>query len=204
MTEQDPQANQPEEGPPGENAPEETPQVEAPASARPARRAPPHEKEAPPEVLNPRGESTLGLLLRTADPYVIAQGGRDDIPWIETRAQNIVEVARRCRDQRDLDLKMLHCLLVVDYTDHLQAVYVLLSPVKGTKAMLKVNVPVDDPKVPSLTSLWKAADWYEREMHDLFGVEFVGHPNLSPLILYEGFEGYPGRKSFPFNDYEEF
>jgi NADH:ubiquinone oxidoreductase subunit C len=203
MTEQDKQANGPEESAP-RGVSEETPQAEAPASARLARRAPPHEEEAPPEVLNPRGETTLGLLLRTADPYVVAQGGRDDIPWIETRPQNIVEVARRCRDQRDLDLKMLHCLLVVDYTDHLQAVYILLSPVKGTKAMLKVNVPVDDPKVPSLTSLWSAADWYEREMHDLFGMEFVGHPNLSPLILYEGFEGYPGRKSFPFNDYEEF
>jgi NADH:ubiquinone oxidoreductase subunit C len=203
MTEQDKPVSEPEGSAP-EGAADETPQVEALASARPARRAPPHEEEAPPEVLNSRGQTTLGLLMRVADPYVLAHGGRDDIPWIETRAQSLIEVARRCRDHRDLDLKMLHCLLVVDYTEHLQAVYVLLSPVKGTRAILKVNVPADEPKVPSLTGLWRAADWYEREMHDLFGMEFEGHPNLSPLILYEGFEGYPGLKSFPFNDYNEF
>ncbi|HIM37482.1 MAG TPA: NADH-quinone oxidoreductase subunit C, partial [Dehalococcoidia bacterium] len=45
---------------------------------------------------------------------------------------------------------------------------------------------------------------YEREAHDLFGVEFEGHPGLTPLLLYEGFEGNPGRKDFPFNDYQEF
>ncbi|MDA1216133.1 MAG: NADH-quinone oxidoreductase subunit C [Chloroflexi bacterium] len=203
MTEQDKPVSEPEESAP-EGATDETAQAEAPASVRPARRAPPHEEEAPPEVLNPRGQTTLGLLMQVADPYVIAHGGRDDIPWIETRAQRLTEVARRCRDHRDLDLKMLHCLLVVDYIEHLQAVYVLLSPVKGTRAILKVNVPADEPKVPSLTGLWAATDWYEREMHELFGMEFEGHPNLSPLILYEGFEGYPGLKSFPFNDYEEF
>jgi NADH-quinone oxidoreductase subunit C len=55
-----------------------------------------------------------------------------------------------------------------------------------------------------VTSVWRAADWYEREAHDLFGVHFEGHPDLSPLLLYEGFEGYPGRKEYPFNDYQEF
>ncbi|WP_347221931.1 NADH-quinone oxidoreductase subunit C [Mycolicibacterium poriferae] len=58
--------------------------------------------------------------------------------------------------------------------------------------------------LPSVTSVWRAADWYEREAHDLFGVHFEGHPDLSPLLLYEGFAGYPGRKEYPFNDYQEF
>ena len=47
-------------------------------------------------------------------------------------------------------------------------------------------------------------NWFEREGHDLFGVVFQGHPNLAPLLLYEGFEGYPGRKSFPFHEYSEY
>ena len=51
--------------------------------------------------------------------------------------------------------------------------------------------------------MWRGADWFEREGHDLFVVVFEGHPDLSPLLLYEGFEGHPGRKSFPFHDYDE-
>ena len=70
--------------------------------------------------------------------------------------------------------------------------------------MIKTNVPYDDLHLATVTSIWRGADWYEREAHDLFGVIFDGHPNLKPLILYEGFEGYPGRKEHPFHDYQEF
>ena len=69
--------------------------------------------------------------------------------------------------------------------------------------MVKTSVSPEDPHLPSLMSVWPGADWYEREGHDLFGVAFDGHPNLAPLILYEGFDGYPGRKSYPINDYQE-
>mgnify|MGYP000607354304 CR=1 FL=1 len=68
---------------------------------------------------------------------------------------------------------------------------------------VRASVPYEDPHLPSLISVWPGADWYEREGHDLFGVVFDGHPNLTPLILYEGFEGYPGRRSYPFHDYQE-
>ena len=61
-----------------------------------------------------------------------------------------------------------------------------------------------NPNVPSITGIWNAANWYEREAHDLFGVMFSDHPDLSPILLYDEFEGYPGRKEFPFHDYQEF
>jgi NADH-quinone oxidoreductase subunit C len=64
-------------------------------------------------------------------------------------------------------------------------------------------VPNDAPVAPTVTAVWPGADWFEREAHDLFGVEFEGHPDLKPLLLWEGFEGYPGRKSYPFNEYTE-
>ena len=64
-------------------------------------------------------------------------------------------------------------------------------------------MPAENPVADSVTGLWVAAGWYERETHDLFGVVFEGNPDLSPLLLYEGFEGYPGLKSFPLHDYEE-
>ena len=200
MNEQDPQLNQPAEDADNNAAPAEG----AGTVGRPSAKIPPHEENAPPDILNPRGKATITLLNRVADPYVIKSGGRDDIPWIEIKAQILVEVTRRCRDSKDLDLKMLHCLLVVDYIDYFQVLYILLSPNNGNRAMVKVNITPDDPTVPTVTSLWGSANWYEREMHDLFGVKFEGHPDLKPLILFEGFEGYPGRKSFPFHDYEEF
>jgi NADH-quinone oxidoreductase subunit C len=83
-------------------------------------------------------------------------------------------------------------------------VYILHSLEPERTLAIKTDVPYDSPTIPSVTSVWRAADWYEREAHDLFGVHFEGHPDLSPLLLYEGFEGYPGRKEYPFNDYQEF
>ncbi|GIT45310.1 MAG: hypothetical protein Ct9H300mP11_32460 [Chloroflexota bacterium] len=74
----------------------------------------------------------------------------------------------------------------------------------GRTVVLRTNVPFSDTLVPPVTSVWRGADWYEREAHDLFGVEFDGHPDMSPLLLYKGFEGFPGRREFPFNEYQEF
>ena len=66
---------------------------------------------------------------------------------------------------------------------------------------LRLNVPLaaSDPVVDSLTALWASANWYEREVWDMFGVRFTGHPNLTRILMYEGFEGYPLRKDYPVN-----
>ena len=148
------------------------------------------------------------VLQRVAAPHVVASGGRDDLPWVETKPEHLVDVARRFKEHRDLRMEMLHCLFAVDYEDHIEIVCILLSLASNRKAMLKVNLPLageaDQPRLPSLTPVWEAAGWYERETHDLFGVVFEGNPDMTPLLLYEGFEGFPGRKSFPFHEYEEY
>jgi len=188
------------------NPPGETPEQEQPAveQAAPPPRRPPQEAEAPPEVLDARGEAVAKLLHHVTKPYIVASGGRDETPWIEIRPEQLVEVAGLCKESQELGMEMLHCMLAVDYVDHIQMVYILASLSKGHKAMLKVRLDGEPPRIPSLTSLWEGAAWYEREAHDLFGVEFEGNTDLSPLLLYEGFEGFPGRKSFPFHEYEEF
>ncbi len=68
-----------------------------------------------------------------------------------------------------------------------------------TKARLRIKVLSDEqhPAVPSVTSLWSIADWYERECYDLFGVKFEGHPNPKRLLLYDEFKGHPLRKDYP-------
>jgi len=69
------------------------------------------------------------------------------------------------------------------------------------KHRLRVEVPVDeaDPEVDSLTSLWKSANWLEREVWDMFGVRFRGHPNLKRILMYDEFTGHPLRKDYPVN-----
>ncbi len=66
---------------------------------------------------------------------------------------------------------------------------------------LRLRVPVDlaDPVVDSLTGLWASANWFEREVWDMFGIRFTGHPNLKRILLYESFQGHPLRKDYPHN-----
>ena len=97
----------------------------------------------------------------------------------------------------------LRCLSVVDCVNRLEVVYHPFSLQSRHKIVMKAAGSPDSPHVPSVTSVWRTADWFEGEGHDLFGVVFEGHPDLAPLLLYEGFEGYPGRKSFPFHEYTE-
>ena len=78
-----------------------------------------------------------------------------------------------------------------------ELVYHLLSLSRGVRLRIKASVAAADPAVPSLVGLWKNADWLEREVFDMFGVRFEGHPDLRRILTYEGFEGHPLRKSYP-------
>ncbi len=68
-------------------------------------------------------------------------------------------------------------------------------------AILRIKVPVgeEDPRVPSVTKIYPAANWFEREVYDMFGIEFDGHPDLRRILLYDEFEGHPLRKDYPFD-----
>jgi len=99
---------------------------------------------------------------------------------------------------------MLLCLACVDYEERFELVYFLQSLARERSLVIKTSVPYDEPELPSVSAVWPAADWYEREAHDLFGVSFVGNPDLSPLLLYPEFQGFPGRKEYDFYDYREF
>ena len=108
----------------------------------------------------------------------------------------VVDVCAALKSDPDLDFKYLRCLSVVDWQEELEAVYHLASLSHPHKMVVKTRAPSDDPWIPTMIGVWMGADWHEREGHDLFGLEFRGHPDLSPLILYEGFEGFPGRKDY--------
>ena len=150
------------------------------------------------------GQGLQQLLQDVLGDFQPQTGVSLDIPEITVKPENIADVCRITKEEPRLSFKLLLCLAAVDYKEYFQIVYVLLSLEHEHKVIVKTDVPYDDPHLPTVTSVWRGADWYEREAHDLFGVVFDGHPDLSPLILYEGFEGFPGRKDHPFHDYQEY
>lgn len=117
--------------------------------------------------------------------------------------ENIISISKIVRYDSRLAFNYLRCLSAVDYTDRLEVVYHLFSLEKRQKLILKISLSPKDPRVPSIVSVWPSSNWFEREAHDLYGIEFEDHPSLSPLLLYDGFEGHPGLKSFPFHEYNE-
>ena len=173
--------------------------------ARPPRREPTI-PEAP-AALDATGEALSATLEQVfeADPGMQIGAAVDEVTFTVS-PDRVLDVCNVCRTDPRLDFNYLRCLSVVDYvesTGEFEVNYHLYSLDKRHKMVVKTRVPEDQPSVPTVTGVWAGANWYERESHDLFGVVFEGHPNLIPLLLYEEFEGFPGRKSFPFHDYDE-
>ena len=166
---------------------------------------PRREPEVPeaPVALDERGEALSALLPDILGDFDVEIGAAVDEVVVTVSPADITAVCRVVREDPRLDFDYLRCLSVVDYIERLEVVYHLFSLEKRHRVVVKTSVSPDDPRVPSVVPVWRGADWFEREGHDLFGVVFQGHPNLAPLLLYEGFEGFPGRKSFPFHDYDE-
>ena len=154
-------------------------------------------------ALDEGGQALAVLLPKVLKPCDVQVGAAMDEVVVTAKPEEVPSVCRTAKEDPRLDFDYLRCISVVDYEERLEVVYHLFSLKKRHKMAVKTSVPSEEPHVPSVTSVWRAADWFEREGHDLFGVVFQGHPNLAPLLLYEGFEGYPGRKSFPFHDYDE-
>lgn len=103
-----------------------------------------------------------------------------------------------------LQFNMLMDLTAVDYLwqgriPRFDVVYHLFSMSKKHRIRIKAGVDEKDPTIDSLVTLWPIANWFEREVWDLFGIQFTGHPNLTRIMMYEGFVGHPLRKDYPYN-----
>jgi NADH-quinone oxidoreductase subunit C len=110
-------------------------------------------------------------------------------------------ICRFLRDDPELSFDFLSCVSGVDFperTPRFDVVYELYSISKNHRLRLKVKVS-EKESVPSLTSIWSTANWHEREVFDLFGVNFEGHPDLRRIVMPDDYEGHPLRKDFPLN-----
>jgi len=121
----------------------------------------------------------------------------DEVVVIDREA--LLPVAAFLRD-RPGEFTMLLDLTCVDYPGEeprFEMVYHLFSVSRNRRLRIKTRLGESDLRIASLTSLWKNANWLEREVYDLFGVCFEGHPDLRRLFMYDGFEGHPLRKDYP-------
>jgi len=115
-------------------------------------------------------------------------------------AARIVPVMRFLRDDTDCVFDMLMDLCAVDYlgeTPRFEVVYHLYSLSRTDRLRVKARVPEQPCEIDSVLEVWPAANWMEREVWDLYGVRFRGHPDLRRILLYEEFQGHPLRKDYP-------
>lgn len=156
------------------------------------------------------------LLLQPFRPWLTGHDFEAIDPWIEVGGEGLPEIARFLRDQDELAFDVLHCVTAVDYFEpdekkaakvewqpHLELIYHLSSTKRRHRLVLKVKLPRwkgdrpgELPEVPSVSGVWSTADWHEREVFDLMGVRFLGHPDPRRILCPEDWEGHPLRKDY--------
>jgi NADH-quinone oxidoreductase subunit C len=136
-------------------------------------------------------------------PLIVRRGVPGEQMYVRIPPERLVEVMTFLHDDPQMAFEQLCDLTVVDYlnfpdaTDRFGVVYSLLSVSKGHRIWAKCFVNDPQPAVPSVTGIWRGAEWLEREMWDMFGIRFEGHPDLRRILTWEGFEAHPLRKDYP-------
>jgi NADH-quinone oxidoreductase subunit C len=161
---------------------------------------------APPitDIEQLKSHPALGRLVAwNADAVQEVKFDRDELTiWIAKEA--IREACAVLRDSSDCPFNYLADLTCVDWypsEPRFEVVYHLLSISTKERVRLKARLDGSSPAIESVTSVWPAANFYEREVFDLFGVRFTGHPNLKRILMPDNWEGNPLRKDYPVEGY---
>lgn len=150
--------------------------------------------------------SFLDIVRQAVPGATIEAGDSPDMASAYVDREHLVDVCLALRDHADLQFAFLADLTAVDRlpsSPRFDVVYQLacLGPAFGTgparRFRLKVRLMSDDARVPTVSGVWPAANWAEREVFDLFGIDFSGHPDLRRVLLPDDWEGYPLRKDHP-------
>jgi len=135
----------------------------------------------------------ISTYLQELDPAIVLEAGGE---W--TTVQVPVSAWKVVAQQlfTDHQLNFLFCVTCVDWKTHLSMVYHLRSTITDTTLVVKVQLNSDQPEIDTVSDIWRTAEFHEREAYEMFGVTFIGHPDLRKLILPDDFEGFPMRKNF--------
>ncbi len=124
----------------------------------------------------------------------IVESGKDSFL---VRSEFLLTVANYLKDTPGLDFDFLSYITAVDYYDYFEVVYYLTSLEHNHSLVMKTRCyGRDDLSLPSVVSLWRGADFQEREIYDLFGISFDGHPNMKRIFLWDSFKGNPLRRDY--------
>ena len=127
-------------------------------------------------------------------PGSIAESNQD---YLVVKDGSLLAVAAFLKDTPDLNFDYLNYITAVDYFEYFEVVYQLTSLEHNHSVVMKVRCyHRENPSLPSVVGLWQGADFQEREIYDLMGIRFEGHPNMKRIFLWEGFQGYPLRKDY--------
>ncbi len=136
-------------------------------------------------------------------PLLPCEDAADEQTCVHVAPSNLLDVMRFLYDEEKCSFEQLCDLTCIDYLDFPKArdrygvIYSLLSVSKGHRLWVKCYVNDPSPEVPTVTGIWKGANWLEREVYDMFGVRFTGHPDLRRILTFEGFKAHPLRKDYP-------
>jgi NADH-quinone oxidoreductase subunit C len=117
-------------------------------------------------------------------------------PYIKVSPERLDTIAEYLRDSDLMAFDYLSCLSGVDAVPNLAVIYHLYSLKHNHKIVLRVEVTREQPGVKSVAQLWRTADWHEREAYDMYGLQFIGHPDLRRILLPDDWEGFPLRKDY--------
>ena len=139
------------------------------------------------------------ILKALQDEFGEAVLGTDDTSKdlaVKVAPEKLVEVCRFCKENESLRFDLLSMVSGVDRLDRFESVYHLDSTGLDHVLVLKVDCDHDEPRCPSVVSVWSGADWHERETFDLMGIHYEGHPNLVRILCAEDWVGHPLRKDY--------
>lgn len=155
-------------------------------------------------------QKALELLQARYGDEVLQTGSQHGDEWAKVKRERIAEISAWLKHEPALDMKLLVSVAGVDYlhfdparplalddAERFEVVYHYASISTKQRLCLKIRVGLNDLQVPTITGVYRCANWWERLAFDFIGVEFVGHPHLRRILTYDEFKGHPLRKDYP-------
>lgn len=147
-----------------------------------------------------QNQRVLDTLVQQFGNSIVGSGEFRDELTVTVTADAIVDIARFLKDDVDLRFDLLADVCGIDMAtpeNRFGVIYNLYSLVRKHRVRLKVFTDGENPRVPTVSGVWSAANWAEREAYDMFGIVFTGHPDLRRMYMPDEFEHFPLRKDFP-------
>ena len=147
----------------------------------------------------PDGQKAIERIQQQFPEAVVGRGDYRDQHWAQVRLDRLLEIARWLRDDPEASFDYLVDVTAVHWPDDpgpIELVYHLYSYSRNDRLRLKARIE-EGASAPTLSGVWKAADWNERETYDMFGIEFEGHPDLRRILMPDDYTDFPLRKEFP-------